>query len=666
MGYTLNTTKTIRLILAAAALPALSSWTGCGGDPSRPSEPSGAPAISIYTTVIPESDDLYLYDRGGTAYTIAWRFNDPGIGYGSIIVGPGDGGYIRRVISCRADNNLYILETEDASLTDAVVSGLIEAVFEPDDLTSGRLELSETPLYPPGGDTGQPGLAISHGYIDFDPTTRVGLLISRKEPHSIDMEVDGRLEFSLELAADFPGPFEYSGEAMIASFSRTTTAFIGCVPVVIELVHEIRAGVSIEGEYADICSAGCYGSAPVSVDCSYRNGSWTHRRSADPVLEPIPLECATYSDGAVDVSVSIAVKVLFYSGNGFTLRIEPWTRVSSETIYPPYWAWELSGGIRDMVEFDPAMISEEAPPFSSGVFDSGRPLDSGPYSTDCYIFVTAWGSEGYGEPQLSYPRGMAVGNGGRLYVCDNMNHRVQVFSPDSTLLDSWGGFGTSAGSFNLPADAAVDAYGDVYIVDRGNNRIQKFTAEGDYLTGWGGEGTGPGEFRAAEGVAAAPDGRLYVVDSYRADIQVFSSDGILLDSWGEEGVSPGQLSGPMGIAADADGYIYISECYSHRVQKFTAGGEYMTHWGSQGIGSGSFDCPVAIAAGPGGRIFVCDYGNDRVEIFDSSGLYISTLGSSGSGEGEFDSPAGVALDPGGDLFISDSRNHRIQRFAPLP
>ncbi len=42
-------------------------------------------------------------------------------------------------------------------------------------------------------------------------------------------------------------------------------------------------------------------------------------------------------------------------------------------------------------------------------------------------YVRKWGMRGEGRGEFQYPRGVAVGPEGEVYVCDEDNHRVQVF-----------------------------------------------------------------------------------------------------------------------------------------------------------------------------------------------------------------------------------------------
>jgi DNA-binding beta-propeller fold protein YncE len=61
-----------------------------------------------------------------------------------------------------------------------------------------------------------------------------------------------------------------------------------------------------------------------------------------------------------------------------------------------------------------------------------------------------------------------------VYVTEDDNYRVSVFSHVGKFLKSFGKKGDLPGEFDLPHGVVVDESGEIYISDHKNNRIQVF------------------------------------------------------------------------------------------------------------------------------------------------------------------------------------------------
>ena len=83
-----------------------------------------------------------------------------------------------------------------------------------------------------------------------------------------------------------------------------------------------------------------------------------------------------------------------------------------------------------------------------------------------------------GEP-FNMPSGVAMGPNGDIFVSDGYGgHKMHRFSPDGSLTLSWGGPGSGPGEFVLLHNTEVDSRGRVYVCDRMNGRVQLFDACG--------------------------------------------------------------------------------------------------------------------------------------------------------------------------------------------
>lgn len=83
------------------------------------------------------------------------------------------------------------------------------------------------------------------------------------------------------------------------------------------------------------------------------------------------------------------------------------------------------------------------------------------------------------------PTEVAVQSDGSFFVADGYgNLRIAKFSPDGVFLYEWGSKGTARGEFDIPHGVDVDGGGRVWVADRENSRVQVFDGEGQFETEW--------------------------------------------------------------------------------------------------------------------------------------------------------------------------------------
>ncbi len=159
-------------------------------------------------------------------------------------------------------------------------------------------------------------------------------------------------------------------------------------------------------------------------------------------------------------------------------------------------------------------------------------------------------------------------DGGRLYVADSRAHRIVVLDAQSgAVAFSFGTRGHEDGEFSYPTSLAFNHEGDLFVVDQLNARVQVFTADGDYLDQLGRRGVGFGDLVRPKDIAVDEAGRIYVSDNAFNNIQIFDADFSLLTFVGEGGRGPGQFAGASGIAA-RDGRFAVVDQLGQRVQLF--------------------------------------------------------------------------------------------------
>jgi DNA-binding beta-propeller fold protein YncE len=109
--------------------------------------------------------------------------------------------------------------------------------------------------------------------------------------------------------------------------------------------------------------------------------------------------------------------------------------------------------------------------------DPAKPADTG--------FKVGHSPVRYAGGPFNMVTNVAVTPPGEMFISDGYgNARVHRFSPEGELLASWGEPGSGPGQFNLPHSIAVDRGGRVFVADRENSRLQIFTSGGEFLASW--------------------------------------------------------------------------------------------------------------------------------------------------------------------------------------
>ncbi|HTC58832.1 MAG TPA: hypothetical protein VK691_01815 [Solirubrobacteraceae bacterium] len=194
-------------------------------------------------------------------------------------------------------------------------------------------------------------------------------------------------------------------------------------------------------------------------------------------------------------------------------------------------------------------------------------------------FIGSFGGAGAEAGQFNGPVGVAVSQaGGRVYVVDRGNGRVEYFGSSGKYEGQFDGSDAPGGPLLEPTAIAVDqSDGDVWVADSGHNVVDEFSGEGVYVPGSQLSGTPTGEggtivpFSDPDGVAVSPAGSglfggdLYVSDHENHLVDIFGAGGAYVSQFSPE-------SRPWGLAIDAEGNVYVSEAGAGSVKEYSAEG----------------------------------------------------------------------------------------------
>src|SRR5215212_6414393 len=240
------------------------------------------------------------------------------------------------------------------------------------------------------------------------------------------------------------------------------------------------------------------------------------------------------------------------------------------------------------------------------VADAGESNRIRKISPDGNVTTLAGGNEGFSDGAgasagFNTPSALALGPDGNLYVADTGNNRIRKITPAGTVStvagDGTAGYVDGPGAqaqFNGPVGLAVSEGGDIYVADTYNDAIRMITTQGQVTTiaGAGAPGYADGEQKMALfdtpcGIIVIDNSSLIVADTGNRRLRKVSREGNVttLPVSGEE------LSRPVSLAFSHDHFLYVTELDRSRVVQIAPDGVAR-------VIATEFNQPTGIAIGP--------------------------------------------------------------------
>ena len=151
----------------------------------------------------------------------------------------------------------------------------------------------------------------------------------------------------------------------------------------------------------------------------------------------------------------------------------------------------------------------------------------------------------FGVGHLSYPSGVTVNNN-QVYVADTGNHKISIFTLEGQLLRTIGSQGSGPGQFNCPSAVAISPDGDMYVSDDDNHRVQVFSPDSIFQREFG-----KGHLSYPYDILLTADGQVLVADKGNNRVVIFNTTGQVIHSF-QVG------SGPYGLAIDHNGDLLVT------------------------------------------------------------------------------------------------------------
>ncbi len=253
------------------------------------------------------------------------------------------------------------------------------------------------------------------------------------------------------------------------------------------------------------------------------------------------------------------------------------------------------------------------------------------------------------------PYGLALDASGNVYIADNTNNQIDIYSATGASMGQW--YGNGSYSFGQPNGLAV-AVNNLFVVDYYDDEIDEFTLNGTPVAQWGTQGSGNGQFSEPWGIGANSAGTtVYVADFGNGRVEAFSPAGTYLSQWGASGITgTTPFQAPTGIAVDASGNVYVTDYDAQTVSVFDYQGNLLRQWSAQGVLQG----PGFIAVdNTTGLVYVSD-GNSLVAVYNTQGTFEGVTSGAGSG---FQDPEGLAAN-NGTWYVGEQGANQVDQFAP--
>jgi len=229
------------------------------------------------------------------------------------------------------------------------------------------------------------------------------------------------------------------------------------------------------------------------------------------------------------------------------------------------------------------------------------------------------------------PERIAADSEGKIYVTDNLNGIITVFSNNGLHLRNLNITGS-------PLGIAVDQSGKLYISDRKKKNTGVYNSAGDLIFKLG---NGDGEFILPNDIAVSTTGKVYVTDSKANMVKIYSTmNGVLLSTFGS-----GLLNFPSGLTVDdLTSEVFVLDYNNLYIRVYDLTGNLLRSIKSSGggmMGSSKILAPLDIAV-DSTRIYVSDAFNSVVAVYDrGTGSFLKYIGYYGTGNIEFKTPAGT-------------------------
>ncbi|MEM1084235.1 MAG: Ig-like domain-containing protein [Verrucomicrobiota bacterium] len=277
------------------------------------------------------------------------------------------------------------------------------------------------------------------------------------------------------------------------------------------------------------------------------------------------------------------------------------------------------------------------------------------------------GRRGTAPGWFDNPRMVSTDAGGRIYVGDLNNERMQVLDRAGSFLfavdlDSVNADGSGVRGRLAPVGIDFGPDGTIYMADRGNNTVHVLDRTGTWQSNFGASGPagrlfGPsGLTRVGDDVWVPSLVREYVMGLDIPSASTF----VTYDSIR----TPFRSWRPSGIDSDEDGVLYFTDSENERVHVMETSGNVLRSFGEAGEERGQLKNARDLSLGKNNLVYViAETAEGRIEVYTRAGLHLTTILEDANGF-SLEGTSGIHV-RGDRLYLADDVLHSIHVFDVL-
>ncbi len=282
-----------------------------------------------------------------------------------------------------------------------------------------------------------------------------------------------------------------------------------------------------------------------------------------------------------------------------------------------------------------------------------------------------FGTRGKNPGQLSKPYGAALASASLLWVAEQGNNRLQLFSINnskkiSALTPQPAAriqVRNKASWLGIYKMGFVNAKGEVILFNQKKNQLERFDDLGKSQQTVSFKSKDKNRVISPEWFTEDKEGNLWVTDGGDHKVKKISSDGKVVLAIGEKGKKEGSLNDPSFVSIRSDLSMVVADRGNSRIQVLSPKGLFLFSVGGGNKGPGRFKTVSGLATSSN-RIAVIDNEGKSLLFYDSNGKFLSAVSNPESGGVYWKELSGISVDADDRFYVMDKGSSRIRIFNP--